>query len=123
MVTLACSPDSIDLPNPVFGDTHYVDTGAIVRRTQGMELKTMKAATWPVVQRLSVTFRNLSSSDIGDLLGFMIDHIGAEVTFTDQRGVVWTGIIITPTNSAVHEGKDSNCGRRNFSFELEGTSA
>jgi hypothetical protein len=75
--------------------------------------------TWPQVNTLVLSFSGLSKAEIDSLQTFMVAHLGEEVGLIDWEGRQWAGIITTPTERAVQDGKGCD-GRWTIGLEFEG---
>jgi hypothetical protein len=117
---LQCPVDSptdiVDLRAPNFGNRDRFQFTRINRETRGGTLIVYADPIWPKVETLAFQFSTLKDTEAEDLLTFMRTRIGQRVAIYDHEGRKWAGVITTPNEAVVHDG------RRGFtaSFEFEG---
>ena len=108
--------DSVTLRAPNFGNKDRLGFNRILRETRGGTLVVFADPMWPKIQTLVVNFSGLTSDQAQQLLAFLETHLGEEVGVYDWEHRYWTGVITTPTDPVVQDGKD----RFTASFEFEG---
>jgi len=108
--------DSVALRAPNFGNKDRLGFNRILRETRGGTLIVFADPMWPKIQTLVLNFSGLSSDQAQQLLTFLDAHLGEEVGVYDWEHRYWTGVITTPTEPVVQDGRD----RFSASFEFEG---
>jgi hypothetical protein len=108
--------DSVTLRSPNFGNKDRLSFNRVLRETRGGTLIVFADQMWPKVQALVLNFSGLRSDQAQQLLAFLDAHLGEEVGVYDWEHRYWTGVITTPTDPVVQDGKD----RFSASFEFEG---
>lgn len=112
------STDIVELRAPNLDNRDRQAFTRINRETRGGRLTVFADPTWPKVQTLVLSFSGLTKTEVDDTQQFMVDHIGKEVGIIDWEGTQWVGIITTPNERAVQDGR--GC-RWTLTFEFEGT--
>jgi len=104
------------LPDPEFGDTYKYEQSRILRRNRGGELNIYRDPIWPQTETLHYSFKFLDQNMVWSLMDIMRRSLGKNIILNDHEGKNWQGIITTPTENMVQEG------RCNFttSFTFEG---
>jgi hypothetical protein len=102
---------SITLRNYDFGNSHSIESRRIFRKTRGGDIKIYRNPNWPKYEKFSYTF-----SYSRNIIPFLIETFGLEVTWVDHEGITWKGFILTPASEIVEAGVE-NIG---FTLELEG---
>ena len=108
--------DSVTLRAPNFGNKDRLGFNRVLRETRGGTLIVFADPIWPKIQTLVVNFSGLTSDQAQQLLAFLEAHLGEEVGVYDWEHRYWTGVITTPTEPVVQDGRDSFSA----SFEFEG---
>lgn len=113
---LAESTETIELRAPELDNIDRVAFNRISRETRGGKLTVFADPNWPQVQTVIVTFIGLLKTEVDNVLDFFVDHIGEEIGMQDWEGREWVGIVTTPNEPAVQDGK----ARWTITFEFEG---
>ena len=108
--------DSVTLRAPNLGNKDRLGFNRVLRETRGGTLIVFADPMWPKIQTLVVNFSGLRSDQAQQLLTFLETHLGEEVGVYDWEHRYWTGVITTPTEPVVQDGRDSFSA----SFEFEG---
>jgi len=108
--------DSVTLRSPNFGNKDRLSFNRVLRETRGGTLIVFADSIWPKVQTLVLNFSGLRTDQAQQLLAFLDTHLGEEVGVYDWEHRYWTGVITTPTDPVVQDGRDSFSA----SFEFEG---
>lgn len=108
--------DSLTLRAPNLGNKDRLGFNRVLRETRGGTLVVFADPMWPKIQTLVLNFSGLSAAQSQQLLAFLETHLGEEVGVYDWERRYWTGVITTPTDPVVQDGKD----RFSASFEFEG---
>jgi len=108
--------DSVTLRAPNLGNKDRLGFNRVLRETRGGTLIVFADPAWPKVQTLVLNFSGLSGEQARQLLAFLDAHLGEEVGVYDWEHRYWTGVITTPTEPVVQDGRD----RFSASFEFEG---
>ena len=108
--------DSVTLRAPNLGNKDRLGFNRVLRETRGGTLIVFADPMWPKIQTLVVNFSGLRSDQAQQLLAFLDAHLGEEVGVYDWEHRYWTGVITTPTEPVVQDGRDSFSA----SFEFEG---
>lgn len=104
-VTLAEGVDSVVLPNPEFGDTDTIDFQAAIKHNRANEPLVVRDSDWPLFNTSRYEFLRLSESLKDDLISFLEDKAGLEITLTDHEAVVRTGVILNPDFQIITDGQ------------------
>jgi hypothetical protein len=110
--------DSVVLRAPNLGNKDRLSFNRILRETRGGTLIVFADPIWPKIQTLVLTFSGLRSVQAQRLLAFLETHLGEEIGLLDWEGRAWKGIITTPTDPVVQDGKDSFSASMEFEGEL-----
>lgn len=108
--------DSVTLRAPNFGNKDRLGFNRVLRETRGGTLIVFADPMWPKIQTLVLNFSGLSGDQAQQLLAFLDAHLGEEVGVYDWEHRYWTGVITTPAEPLVQDGRD----RFSASFEFEG---
>jgi hypothetical protein len=108
--------DSVTLRAPNFGNKDRLGFNRVLRETRGGTLIVFADPMWPKIQTLVLNFSGLTSDQAQALLTFLDAHLGEEVGVYDWEHRYWTGVITTPTDPMVQDGRASFSA----SFEFEG---
>jgi hypothetical protein len=110
--------DSVTLRAPNLGNKDRLGFNRIVRETRGGTLVVFADPIWPKIQTLVLTFSGLRSTQAQQLLAFLETHLGAEIGLLDWEGRTWKGVVTTPTDPVVQDGRDSFSASLEFEGEL-----
>lgn len=89
--------DTIELPNPEFGDKDTINFKRVNRESRGNDLIIAGQAGWPSPTRLlNYEFQGLAEAKKELLKSFLARHVGIPVTLTDHYGVQWYVIFLRP---------------------------
>jgi hypothetical protein len=113
---LASPTATVELRAPELDNIDRVAFNRISRETRGGKLTIFADPTWPQVQTVIVTFVGLLKTEVDDLHAFFVTYVGEEIGMSDWEGREWVGIVTTPNEAAVHDGK----GNWTITFEFEG---
>jgi len=108
--------DSITLPAPDFGNRDRLSFNRVLRETRGGTLIVYADPIWPKIQTLVLSFSGLTGAEAQALLEFFDNHLGQEIGLLDWEHRYWVGVVTTPDEPIVQDGKDSFSA----SFEFEG---
>jgi hypothetical protein len=86
--------------------------------TRGGTLIVFADPMWPKIQTLVFTFSGLSNDQTQQLLAFLDAHLGEEVGVYDWEHRYWKGVITTPSEPVVQDGRDSFSASLEFEGEL-----
>lgn len=104
------------LTAPSFGNTWNLDFKIISRRLLGNELKTVVDANWPIVEKLTLLYENLSTAAKDAMQTDLLAAIGSQIDLTDWEGTDWVGTIVSDV--VITEAK-RGCGW-SVQFDFEG---
>jgi len=93
--------DTVTLPNPEYGDTHRVDTNAIVRSTRGGETVAFKDGDWPDFETFVYQFKRVHLTVINELKTFLEGNAALEINIVDHLENSRNGYILTPTTEII----------------------
>jgi hypothetical protein len=110
--------DSVILRAPNLGNKDRLSFNRILRETRGGTLIVFADPIWPKIQTLVLTFSGLRSIQTQQLLAFLDAHLGEEIGLLDWEGRAWKGIITSPTDPVVQDGRDSFSASMEFEGEL-----
>jgi hypothetical protein len=118
---LASPTATVELRAPELDNIDRVAFNRISRETRGGKLTVFADPQWPQVQTVIVTFVGLTKTEIDDLQDFFVAYIGEEIGMADWEGREWVGIVTTPNEAAVQDGR-GGCGEGSWTvtFEFEG---
>jgi hypothetical protein len=111
--------DTVELRAPNLDNRERLSFTRINRETRGGRLIVFADPTWPQVNTLVLSFSGLSKAEVDSLQTFMVAHLGEEVGLIDWEGHHWVGVITSPTERAVQDGKGCD-GRWTIGLEFEG---
>lgn len=109
--------DTVELRAPNLDNRERLAFNRINRETRGGRLIVFADPIWPQINTLVLSFSGLTKAEVDGLQDFMRNYLGKEVGLTDWEGHQWVGIITSPTESAVQDGKG---GQWSISLEFEG---
>jgi hypothetical protein len=110
------STDIVELRAPNLDNRERQAFTRINRETRGGKLSIFADPTWPKINTLVLSFSGLTKAEVEETQQFMVDHIGQEIGIIDWEGRQWIGIITTPNERAVQDGKHGFT----LTFEFEG---
>jgi hypothetical protein len=113
---LATPTDTITLKAPELDNIDRLSYTRINRETRGGKLTVFADPIWPTTQTVIVTFVGLEKTEVDDLQAFFVSYIGEEVGMQDWEGREWVGVVTTPNEAAVQDGKRG----WTITFEFEG---
>jgi hypothetical protein len=108
--------DSVTLRAPNLGNKDRLSFNRVLRETRGGTLVVYADPIWPKIQTLVLSFSGLHDTEAQELLEFFDNHLGQEIGLLDWEHQYWVGIVTTPDDPVVQDGKDSFSA----SFEFEG---
>lgn len=117
---LATPTDTVELRAPELDNIDRVSFNRISRETRGGKLTVFADPNWPKVQTVIATFIGLTDTEKDDVLDFFVAHIGEEIGMQDWEGREWVGIVSTPNEAAVQDGKSCIGRGWTLTFEFEG---
>jgi hypothetical protein len=100
-VTYTCGVSTLILRAPAIGDSDELSYQKILTETSGGTLRNYRKSNWPKARILNYVFDNLDSDEKSEVLTFLKDSLGKQVTLVDYWGRTWIGVILNP--EAVHE--------------------
>ena len=109
--------DTVELRAPNLDNRERLAFDRINRETRGGRLIVFADPTWPQINTLVLSFSGLTKAEVDGLQGFMRNYLGKEVGLTDWEGHQWVGIITSPTERAIQDGRG---GQWSISLEFEG---
>jgi hypothetical protein len=110
--------DSVTLRAPNLGNKDRLSFNRILRETRGGTLVVFADPLWPKIQTLVLTFSGLSATQSQQLLTFLETHLGEEIGLLDWEGRCWKGVVMTPTDPVVQDGRNSYSASLEFEGEL-----
>jgi hypothetical protein len=117
VITLYDGATTITLRAPDFGNTEEINVQRAANRLRGGDLKLHRETIWPRNRRFNIHTSELERQVAMDLLDFIQDNLGAQITFTDHEGRVWDALILNPREAVTNKG---DC-RYEADLELVGT--
>lgn len=111
--------DTVELRAPNLDNRERLAFTRINRETRGGRLTVFADPTWPQINTLVLSFSGLEKAEIDALQTFMVAHLGEEVGLIDWEGRQWVGVITSPTERGVQDGKGCD-GRWTIGLEFEG---
>lgn len=108
--------DLIELRPPDFGNKDRLSFDRINRETRGGTLTVFADPDWPKVQTLVLSFSALYRQEAHELIRFIREHLGLEIKLSDWEQRIWKGVITTPDEPVIQDGRNSFSA----SFEFEG---
>lgn len=118
-VTFTCSPNSITVRKPEFGDTDEYGVFRVQRENRGGDLQVFQDPDWPTTEILEMEFAYLDAATAADFLIFLTQSLGKLVTFVDYVGRTWEGVILTPTGDVVQKGRFNYTVKLRFQGTLQ----
>ena len=97
-MNISYSPYSVDLPNPIFGDSIKFSNQGIKRIMPHGQLKVFKDPDWPILETFTYDIYRLTETQKDDFIQLTDACLGKEATVTDHNGAIRTGYIVTPVN-------------------------
>lgn len=110
---------SVVLRSPEFDNVEQLEFQRINRRIRGGDLIIHRQAYWPIAERLSMKFTNLTHTVGDSVLDFLSATIGLEIGLLDHEGRQWRGIILTPS-ARLSADTGREC-QYSIALEFEGT--
>ena len=104
---------TLNLRGPDLGNRNRLEFQRINRETRGGTLIIWADPIWPKNERLVLNFSGLTETEGQNTLDFITQSLGKEIGFTDWEGNTVYGIIVTPSEPLVRNG------RRSLSLGLE----
>jgi hypothetical protein len=80
--------------NPNLGDSIITDNRMVVRRNIENVVKTIHPSQWPSINTFRIEIEGLSEAKKDEIIQFLRDNIGQEITLIDYNGVEWTGVVV-----------------------------
>ncbi len=111
--------DTVELRAPNLDNRERLAFTRINRETRGGHLTVFADPIWPQINTLVLSFSGLAKAEIDALQTFMVAHLGEEVGLIDWEGRQWVGVITSPTERGVQDGKGCD-GRWTIGLEFEG---
>ena len=108
--------DTLELRPPDLGNKDRLSFDRINRESRGGTLTVFADPNWPKTQTLVLSFSALRRTKAHELIQFIRNHLGLEIKLSDWEQRVWKGVITTPDEPVIEDGKDSFSA----SFEFEG---
>lgn len=113
---LATPTATVELRAPELDNIDRVAFTRISRETRGGKLTVFADPQWPQAQTVIGTFVGLLKTEVDDLQDFFVTYIGEEIGMADWEGREWVGVVTTPNEAAVQDGKEN----WTITFEFEG---
>jgi hypothetical protein len=104
---------TLNLRGPDLGNRNRLEFQRINRETRGGTLVIWADPMWPKNERLVLNFSGLTEAEGQSTLAFITQSLGKEIGFTDWEGNTIHGVIMTPSEPLVRDG------RRSLSLGLE----
>jgi hypothetical protein len=98
---------ALDLRGPDFGNRNRLEFQRINRETRGGTLIIWADPIWPKNERLVLNFAGLTEAEGQSALDFIALSLGKEIGFTDWEGNTVHGVIMTPSEPLVRDGRHS----------------
>lgn len=98
---------TLDLRGPDFGNRNRLEFQRINRETRGGTLIIWADPIWPKNERLVLNFAGLTEAEGQSALDFIALSLGKEIGFTDWEGNTVHGVIMTPSEPLVRDGRHS----------------
>jgi hypothetical protein len=119
-ISLAASgAATLVLKNPEFGNSESLDVTRVLNRSRGGTLHSFKASIWPEETNINFTVAVVNETKRLEILAFVKDSLGQLVTYIDQDGRSWEGIIENPEDVTIKE--QSDCDNYLAEFNLAAT--
>lgn len=116
-ITLTKGSLTVTLRDPDFGDTDTIESRRIQRKSRGGDLIMYRDPMWPKTETFTFEFSYLKRQDLMNLVLFIEETLGQEITLTDYNGRVFQGIITTPSEELAQSGLENFTTK--FSFQVE----
>lgn len=108
-ITLTCLSDSIVLRNPDFQNTESVELTRAFNVSRSGKFFAARDSTRPNPIRLNFSVSMFNKAKHDELLDFLENCLGEEITLTDHEGRTRVGILVNP-EEALGTLKDGACG-------------
>lgn len=112
-ISLSFGSTTIVLRNPDFGEGQGFEASRINRKTRAGDILIFRDPSWPKSKILRYTFSHLNETQAHQLIDFVENTLGQEITLVDFEGRTWLGIIRTPATNIIQQA------RKSFSAEFE----
>lgn len=99
---------SVTVKAPEFGNSIQLDTGAEVRKLRAGAYSIIRPDEWPNVRVLKMLFTGLSNAKVVELVNFLDQSSGREITFRDHENVTWAGVVLDQEVDIVRGKPDCN---------------
>jgi len=116
-VTLTSASGSVTLRNPEFGNEEVVDLNRAFNQSRSGTFRVSRDAARPKSTNITVQFRMLTLVKRNELIAFLDACLGEIVTYVDQDGRSWTGVVLNP-QTAVSTLRDGVCGQFTATLEM-----
>lgn len=95
------------LPAPVIGDRFALDSPGIIRKSRGLEIKSVNLQTARIrtLFNLSWTWTNLCDTNLTTMRNLLYNNIGEMYLMADVNKEIWRVIILTPANKIVQQAE------------------
>lgn len=90
----------------------------INRETMGGRLTVFTDPAWPKLHTLLLSFSGLSASKVSEFQDFLLHSLGQLVMLHDWEGRHWVGVVTTPNDQIVADGKHGYTATFEFQGEL-----
>lgn len=102
-VSFSCEDPELEvvLHPPEFGNVDSLDTQALIRKNQGGEYDIARPSEWVNFKTFKLEWVGLKDDKVVELLDFLSQTSGLEVTFRDHQNLSWLGVITTPVDDVV----------------------
>jgi len=108
---------TVTLRNPELGNNEQVDVKTMFKIAMDGSVHSHKRT--PMNQRLLLSFKNLSKTDVENFLTFLGTSSGSIVGYNDHEAVLWKGIIFTNPIEATTTGSDECSDTYDLSLEFQ----
>ena len=109
--------DSLTLRTPNFGDRDRNKLARINRESRGGSLTVFRDPKWPKERTLVMDFSGIKDSEVDDVIAFLENTLGQQISFRDWNSRVWTGFITNPDSAITRTGVNRN----DIALEMEVT--
>jgi hypothetical protein len=106
---------TLTLRGPEFRNKDRLSFQRINRESRGGTLIVFADPIWPRIQTMVIEFYALTETECQEALTFVSASLGKIIAIRDWEGRIWRGVITTPENPIVRNGKDNN----SISLEIE----
>lgn len=120
-ITLTYNATSITLRNPELGDTYNLDLNTINRQSRGGTLISYKDSDWPIVTTFTYTILSLTETKIDELITFLENSQGKQITLVDYLSDTYVGNILTSIPEIII-GRDNALYDISFIFRVDNQS-